>query len=195
MHKPGSLQVLSDALSQREQDLPHDQHDARLKGREVQMLEGEGLLVVNANRADALPSAKPVSVTEPASQPTYPSPFHDAALSALWNKGLAADGRCHEICQLLTVGARRAVWVPPRWPAAPLVARSNLGAAARAVAHKADQQIHNFPLNGHPSQEITREIMRRKFIWPGWATMPGASCGTARSAAARRFGANRSAAY
>ena len=49
VHRPGAKQVLSDALSRRDQDVPKDWNDDRLKAREKVLLLGEGELSVNVN--------------------------------------------------------------------------------------------------------------------------------------------------
>ena len=49
VHRPGEKQVLSDALSRRDQDVPKDWNDDCLKAREKVLLLGEGELSVNVD--------------------------------------------------------------------------------------------------------------------------------------------------
>ena len=133
VHRPGTEQVLSDALSRREQDMPSGTDDDRLAARNLQMLgERNGVLIVTpevrsavasleAEEDDALRAAaawvsgadedKPGDAT-PAEQTDLPSPFESAELSSLWKAGLRGNRRYWLLREAVREKARTA---PSGW--------------------------------------------------------------------------------
>lgn len=93
VHKPGTSQVTSDALSRRDQDLPSDCSDERLQSREQQLLEGNGEFSVRAfkgwlGNADADNDGVDPTPQELADAPS--SPFRNVQMNRLWSEALQA---------------------------------------------------------------------------------------------------------
>lgn len=133
VHRPGTEQVLSDALSRREQDMPTGADDDRLAARNIQMLQKkDGFLVATPELRDAVDLAaeeedvalrvaaawtpgadedKPGDAA-PAQQPALPSPFESTELAALWAKGLQENRRYWLLGEAVQNQART---VPSSW--------------------------------------------------------------------------------
>ena len=134
-HRPGKLSVAPDALSRREQDLPKDAQDERLRDRQQQLLTRgpDGLIRSNSvgedppEELETLSEQEPVSISAawllggdgdqddeeevPHDDPPQ-NPFLDPPLQGLWEEGLQKNHRYWAIRQLVMKGARQ---LPPKW--------------------------------------------------------------------------------
>ena len=197
IHKPGVTQAQSDALSRREQDMPQDAEDDRIKSRDFRMLEGDqdrGLVVVAKARTTDGPCTDPplvaakgwvsnaddggTAATDNDLAEDHPTPpFDDDELCALWKEALKAHGRYWE--------ARRAVRnrdkaFPKEWKMAWQITECTVDTAGRLQWRNRTwvpfyeplrtgliQRVHDSPLAGHPGRELTRDLVAREYCWPG----------------------------
>ena len=191
-HQAGISQVLSDALSRRDQDLPKDAQDDRLRERQVKFLdEQDGLLRVHARMLQVLvtevrhesntrdPPAYPVdqvAATPSPTEPWTPAPFEDESLQKLWDEALLQDTRYREIFRRVASHDRR---FEPSWQLAVSPSECSIDNVGRLrwrgaiwipdfepLRTRLIQRVHDSPLGGHPGRESTRDLLRREFIWP-----------------------------
>src|SRR5271168_4400574 len=169
---PGNKNLMADALSRREQDLPAKWDDERVQHRTMQLLKPEMLT--------QLPKVQAAPVNQGTSpEPSYKGDIFGevSELETLWNEAEAADalyesmvravqeqrrtfpsslgvkvsiGECSvdDKGKLLFRGRR---WVPELEPL-----RTGL-----------IQQTHDSVMSGHPGREVTAALMMRQFFWPG----------------------------
>jgi len=108
IHKPGTSQIISDALSRREQDLPANASDLRISSRERALLkpQGEGLILRTGwlTEGDRGLLEEEVTLAEAADPPT--SPFEDPDLSSLWKTALKENPRYWKIRHAVRSGER-----------------------------------------------------------------------------------------
>jgi transposase InsO family protein len=136
-YRPGAHQVLADALSRREQDMPSDAEDQRLASRNIQVLEktGEEWHVNPAWKREEpppgdperdmaldvrvgkgwLPDADGDLIGDPewtGTREDIPSPFVGKELEELWAEGLRRNDRYWVLRQAIQTGERS---LPKRW--------------------------------------------------------------------------------
>lgn len=162
-YRPGKEASRSDALSRLEQDAPKDINDARLKERNIQLINKNWIAVTNI-------------VTDPPIDQSSKNntPFDDEELVNLWYKGLDSDGELRDIKSALESELR---CFPPsvtskisisecaidecgfvRWRGRLLI--PNYEPFQTALIHKA----HDSPNTGHPGRDGTLSILRRDFF-------------------------------
>lgn len=187
LHKAGKTQIQSDALSRRDQDMPRDADDDRIRSRDLQMLHGSretGLTIaaraeltkaapawlVNADDGDDQPTESDLQGDQPR------SPFEDAEMTQLWIEALAQNGRYWRARQAVQEGARS---FPKAWGLAWQISECRIDEGGRLrwrdriwVPHHEPlrtqiiQRVHDSPLAGHPGREITRDLVAREYAWP-----------------------------
>ena len=177
IHKPGITQVLSDALSRRDQDLPKDLSDERLQSRVHQVLRSEGSdLVLTAALWAKDPDQDPEGIT-PLQHPTIDPPFADPELQALWHSALSQNERYWEARQAVQGQARS---FPKEWGLPWQISECALDSASRLLWRdriwipffeplrtRLIQYIHDSTLTGHPGRALTRDLVSRSYAWPG----------------------------
>ncbi|KJZ68052.1 hypothetical protein HIM_12556 [Hirsutella minnesotensis 3608] len=89
-HRPGKEAVVPDALSRREQDMPHSAEDDRLQGRRVQLLQrSKGGLVTKVKSGYVTKGDTDQPDDAAADQgDSIEGPFSDLELQKLWDEGL-----------------------------------------------------------------------------------------------------------
>lgn len=182
VHKPGREQAQSDALSRREQDIPHDADDDRITNRYHQLLEGDDVaLKVVAKSAwikdgDA-DSEKELPATELMMTPRPMCPFVDVEMIALWDIALQTNHRYWKMRKAVMDGERK---LPKEWGLPIMISECSVDAGHRLrwrgriwiPAHeplrtRLIQSIHDSPLAGHPGREGTRDLLAREYTRPG----------------------------
>ena len=182
VHRPGAKQVLSNALSRRDQDVPKDWNDDRLKAREKVLLLGDGELSVNVNagwivRADWDDDGEtPDDTPTPGDISVAATPFSDSRLTELWKAALLANRRYWAIRRLVMAGEQS---FPSTWGLAISMSECKIDGAGRLLwrdrvwipAHEElrtaiIQRIHDSPLSGHPGRDLLRDMVAREYTWP-----------------------------
>jgi RNase H-like domain found in reverse transcriptase/Reverse transcriptase (RNA-dependent DNA polymerase)/Integrase zinc binding domain len=179
-HKPGTEQILSDALSRRDQDLPQDHNDDRLASRNQILLEEgpEASLKIKAgwiSNSDQGDTEEPLSESELFNPPK--SPFSDQELSDLWKISLENNSRYWKIRQAIRNEDRS---FPIAWGLPISISECSIDIdnrlrwrdriwipAYEPLRTKVIQQIHDSPLAGHPGREATRDLVAREYTWLG----------------------------
>ena len=190
-HRPGKLNAASDALSRREQDIPVDAENGRIKDRELQLLQRD------KTRA---PTKRPTPLTlaqklENAKQrdtainlPIYAAPvvieqgnvFDDHDLQLLWEEACSRDTEYARVKEAIVDQDTTKFPASLGLQAAAQISKATLtpqgnpcyrGALwvpqSEPLRTKLIQRIHDSPLTGHPGRDGTLEIARRQFYWPG----------------------------
>ena len=182
VHRAGAKQVLSDALSRRDQDLPKDWDDDRLKTREKQVLLGnDGRLTINAKaawvtNADWDKDGELLETTILATQDRPASPFGNEHLSKLWEEALMANKRYWVMRDLVRSGARN---FPTAWGLPISISECKIDEKQRLcwrdriwipayekLRTAILQKMHDSPLGGHPGREALRDLVSREYTWP-----------------------------
>ena len=130
IHKPGSTQVLSNALSRRDQDLPKDLSDDRLQSRVHQVLRPEGEDFVLTAAIWAKDPDQDSEGTTPLEHPRLDSPFSDAHLQSLWHTALSQNERYWEARQAVQDKARA---FPNEWGLPWQISECSLDSASRLL--------------------------------------------------------------
>lgn len=155
-YRPGSQQVLADALSRRDQDVPDNNEDDRIETLRRVLISPE--LVVS-----------PADVREG-------TLFIDEDLQNLWQQAIVDDNEYQEILNAVrrgdrkmpitikhvqmsecSVGAsddllrfRSRIWVPTLEP----------------LRTRIIQEAHDSPITGHPGRDETYRVIARRWFWP-----------------------------
>jgi hypothetical protein len=193
-HRPGKQSVALDALSRREQDLPKDVGDERLRERHQQLLAKtpDGLIRSNWEEEDLLDNQGPVvasagwllggdgdqDVDDEAPRDDPPeNPFLDPPLRDLWEEGLQKNNRYWLIRQLVKEGARQ---LPSKWGLPISISECSIDDQKRLrwrdriwipnhelLRTTLIQQTHDSSLTGHPGRDMTKALISRFYTWPG----------------------------
>jgi transposase InsO family protein len=195
VHRAGKAQIVSDALSRRDQDLPKDWNDDRLAERDRQILrtnkqgniqiktDMDNQTIVTVSRiwtsgADQDPDDEPeLTEAEKAAPPT--NPFEDEKLQELWEQGLEKNKRYWKIRHKVRSGERK---LPTSWGLAISISECHVDEGNRLrwrdriwipnyepLRTAIIQKIHDHMLGGHGGRESTRDLVARRFNWPGMA--------------------------
>ncbi|KAL2885130.1 retrovirus polyprotein [Ceratocystis lukuohia] len=177
IHRPGTTQVTSDALSRRDQDLPHDLSDDRLQSRVHQMLRPCGKNFVIAAAIWAKNPDKDPEGLEVTSHPSLPSPFSDPELHALWDTALRHNERYWQARLAVQEKART---FPNDWGLPWQISECSLDSETRLLWRERlwipayeplrtalIQATRDSSLTGHPGTTITRDLVSRSYTWPG----------------------------
>ena len=104
-------------------------------------------------------------------------PFVEEDMIALWDVALQANHQYWKIRKAVMDGERRLL---KKWSLPIMISECFVNAAYRLRWHgrmwipafeplrtRLIQSIHDSPLSGHPGRESTRELLARKYTWPG----------------------------
>lgn len=167
--RPGRFAGLPDALSRRDQDMPADDQDARVRGRHRQLLKPEWLQegVILA----------PLATEKEEEKRT----FEDTVLQAEWVKGMKEDEEYPLLMEAVRSGARS---FPPKVKSKVAVTECDLGPdgalryrerrwvpAYEPLQTALIQRAHDSVLAGHPGRNGTMSMMSRRYYWPGMVRM------------------------
>lgn len=193
VHKPGTTQVLSDALTRRDQDIPKDVSDERLQSRVHQVLQPRGSdFVITAtitpdphdfapvllNAVWAKEPDKDPDGTEPEEHSTLDSPFADPELSQLWTVALKNNERYWQARKAVMENERL---FPNEWGLSWQISECSVDDATRLLWRnrlwipfyeplrtRLVQDTHDSGISGgHPGHSGTRDLLSRFYAWPG----------------------------
>ncbi|KAM4056427.1 retrotransposon nucleocapsid protein [Hirsutella rhossiliensis] len=156
--RPGRKGGLPDALSRRDQDMPANHSDERLKGRIMRLFQDDHLrrvpistLSTNTEGAQEINFGKEIRI------------FEDEELQQLWHAARQEDKLYQELTKLVADGAknnrgllcfRERVWIPGSEP----------------LRTRIIQETHDSHITGHPGRDLTYSTLSRRFFWPGAAS-------------------------
>ena len=179
-HRPGKEAVVPDALSRREQDMPHSIEDERLRGRRVQLLEPRkgGGLVTKVKSGYVTKGDTDQAGDETACQDeSVENPFTDEELQRLWNEGLKQHNRYWLIRKAVQQGERR---LPSQWGLPVMLSECSVDDGQRLywreriwvpnyepLRTRLMQETHDSALAGHPGRDMLKSLLSRRFYWPG----------------------------
>lgn len=172
--RAGKNALRPDALSRRDQDLPQNASDDRLREREFQLLKDEW---VKDSSQPAETCALNAASVENACLPPGSSVFTESDLQLLWDAGLDADEKTRTMYDALHQGARD---FPPAlrdWKVSigeccldergVLLFRDSIWVPAYEPLQTAlIQRAHDSAVTGHPGRDSTLAILRRSYYWP-----------------------------
>ncbi len=162
-----------DALSRRQQDMPRDNNDERLKARFRALLKssppavGVGVAEMTETSLDEMDFSKPVPL------------FENAELQQLWEEARQSDIPYQEISRAVLGGIRKlaaSLQVNTSLAECDLDGRQLLRFRKRIwipncepLRTKIIQQTHDSHITGHPGRDATYAILARRYFWPGAA--------------------------
>ncbi|KAJ6436495.1 retrovirus polyprotein [Purpureocillium lavendulum] len=156
VHRPGKDAAVPDALSRREQDMPHSAEDERLRGLRIQLLEpakGGGLVTrVKSGYISKGDADQPGDATAEQDE-SVENPFTEPKLQELWKDGLKQHNEC-SIDAGQRLWGRERIWVPNYEP----------------LRTRLMQETHDSALAGHPGRDMLKSLLARRFYWPGLDT-------------------------
>jgi transposase InsO family protein len=183
-YRPGKLGVRPDALSRREQDVPKDASDERLRYREMQLLKPEVFTsgtVYAARITAALTRSQAQTINAPTSAARSDrSQEQEISLTQQWTRAEEQDTTLQEMkhavrekyprfprkinvrvsiseCELDDDGHLRfrdRRWVPESEP----------------LRTRLMQETHDSIMIGHPGRDMTYAVLARQFFWPQMST-------------------------
>jgi hypothetical protein len=193
-HRPGKQSMAPDALSRREQDLPKDAQDERLRDRHHQLFikSPDGLIRTNPLASALSEDVGPVTAAagwllggdgdqdddDKATRDDPPTnPFLDLPLRGLWEEGLQKNNRYWLIRQLVIEGARQ---LPSKWGLPISMSECSVDDQKRLLWRDRVwipnheplrtaliQHMHDSTLSGHPGRDMTKALISRFYAWPG----------------------------
>jgi len=162
-YKPGKLNILADALSRREQDMPKSDDDDRIRSRLIQVLKPE--------QCTGMPRICPV-MTE-----LVPERNLKSELELLWESAQPEDETYRDLVAAVQEQLRH---LPEKHRHLRLmmadlsVSRSFLMFKNRYWVPQSEplrtgllQEVHDSYLTGHPGKNVMTGIMSRTYFWPG----------------------------
>ncbi|KJZ71335.1 hypothetical protein HIM_09271 [Hirsutella minnesotensis 3608] len=178
-HRPGKEAVVPDALSRREQDMPHSAEDDRLQGRCVQLLQrNKGGLVtkVKSGYVTKGDTDQPDDATADRDD-SIENPFSDLEMQRLWNEGLERHNRYWLIHKAVRQGERH---LPSHWGLPVMLSECSIDDGQRLcwreriwvpshepLRTRLMQETHDSTLAGHPGRDMLKSLLSRRFYWPG----------------------------
>ena len=179
-HRPGKEAMVPDALSRREQDMPQNVEDERLRGRRVQLLEPRkgGGLVTKVKSGYVTKGDTDQAGDETAGQDeSVENPFTDEELQGLWDEGLKQHNRYWLIRKAVQQGERR---LPSQWGLPVMLSECSIDDGQRLrwreriwvpnyepLRTRLMQETHDSALAGHPGRDMLKSLLSRRFYWPG----------------------------
>ena len=180
VHRPGKDAAVPDALSRREQDMPHSAEDERLRGRRIQLLasaKGGGLITRVKSGYISKGDADQAGDATAAQDETVENPFTEPELQSLWEDGLRLHNRYWLIRKAVQDGERR---LPSQWGLAVMLSECSVDAGQRLcwreriwvpnhepLRTRLMQETHDSALSGHPGRDMLKSLLARRFYWPG----------------------------
>ncbi|XP_044717377.1 reverse transcriptase (RNA-dependent DNA polymerase) domain-containing protein [Hirsutella rhossiliensis] len=148
--RPGRKGGLPDALSRRDQDMPANYSDERLKGRIMRLFQDDHLrripistLSTNTEGAQEINFGKEIRI------------FEDEELQQLWHAARQEDKLYQELTKLVADGAK----------SLPTGLQKEKPLRTRII-----QETHDSHITGHPGRDLTYSTLSRRFFWPGAAS-------------------------
>jgi hypothetical protein len=168
-HIDGKDNVLADALSRRDQDLPIDSQDDRLQRRYIQLLK-PGSVIVEGSPIATIVSA-PVRPTTLASPPSDIAPFD---LFANWDQAIQEDVEYTIVLEAIQKGHRK---LPPELSLKLSIAECSIQDnrltfrnrlwIPKGLRTQLIQETHDSRIHVHPGREGLYAILARQYYWPG----------------------------
>ncbi|KAM4063649.1 reverse transcriptase (RNA-dependent DNA polymerase) [Hirsutella rhossiliensis] len=148
--RPGRKGGLPDALSRRDQDMPANHSDERLKGRIMRLFQDDHLrrvpistLSTNTEGAQEINFGKEIRI------------FEDEELQQLWHAARQEDKLYQELAKLVADGAK----------SLPTELQKEKPLRTRII-----QETHDSHITGHSGRDLTYSTLSRRFFWPGAAS-------------------------
>lgn len=176
-YRPGKSNERADALSRREQDLPANAEDSRVKHRFQQLLKAT---TAQEEEIDDSTDAVISFACTPESVQAFPSqlqPMEPEALTDLWAQSLQNDSTYIDARQSVLNGDRR---FPPHLELKASITECHVDdemllyyrnrkwvPASEPLRTRLIHEIHSSPAVGHPGREGTYKILARDYFWPG----------------------------
>ncbi|OAQ59084.1 retrovirus polyprotein [Purpureocillium lilacinum] len=180
VHRPGKDAAVPDALSRREQDMPHNIEDDRLRGRRIQLLEpakGGGLVTSVKSGYISKGDADQAGDATAAQDESVENPFTEPELQKLWEDGQKQHNRYWLIREAVLDGERR---LPSQWGLPVMLSECSIDAGQRLcwreriwvpnhepLRTRLMQETHDSALSGHPGRDVLKSLLARRFYWPG----------------------------
>jgi hypothetical protein len=161
----GKDNPMADALSRRDQDIPKDASDDRIRNRMVQLIKPEQLPRPQGLYLAPIRTVGP----DPRSNGTTP-------LQEIWDSAKASDASYEKLCQAVRAGDRvfpSELEVKVSINECALSQEGELLFRGRRWVPESEelrtrliQEMHDSTLGGHPGREGTIALMVRQFHWP-----------------------------
>jgi hypothetical protein len=171
--KPGKTMGKPDALSRREQDLPADYNDERLRSRFIRLFQNKHLRSTQIHSIDTsadIDFTKEVRI------------FEDQTLQRLWHESRQTDELYQELTALVANKERN---LPAELQKEKSVSMAECTLDQRGLLQfrgrvwiprceplrtQIIQDIHDSHITGHPGRDLTYAILSRQFFWSGAAS-------------------------
>jgi transposase InsO family protein len=196
VHVPGVDNGMADALSRRDQDMPANADDVRLKERQVQLIKPEwivkGQLVVSSSRPRITPVRDTIRSQDQGEHDLFSQPGLEntpelsepydltgsiPTLIREWPEAVRNDS---EYCQIRETIEKKEIRFPPTLrlkvsitecgisPSGKLTFRDRIWVPSTSnIRTRILQEIHDSTTHVHPGREALYAIAARQFFWPG----------------------------
>ncbi|KAI1687666.1 Pol protein [Pyrenophora tritici-repentis] len=170
--KPGKTMGKPDALSRREQDLPANYDDERIRSRFIRLFQSKHLQSVQIQSL----SSEEIDFTEEIRM------FEDQDMQNLWHRSRQEDELYQELTTLVANKERN---LPTKLQKEKSVSIAECTLDERGLLRFRDriwipdceplrtriiQNIHDSHITGHPGRDLTYSILSRQFFWSGVAS-------------------------
>ncbi|KAI1506846.1 Pol protein [Pyrenophora tritici-repentis] len=170
--KPGKTMGKPDALSRREQDLPANYDDERIRSRFIRLFQSKHLRSVQIQSL----SSEEIDFTKEIRM------FEDQEMQNLWHRSRQEDKLYQELTTLVANKERN---LPTKLQKEKLVSIAECTLDERGLLRFRDrtwiphceplrtriiQNIHDSHITGHPGRDLTYSILSRQFFWSGAAS-------------------------
>ncbi|KAI1001982.1 hypothetical protein K3495_g6222 [Podosphaera aphanis] len=192
--RAGKYSARPDALSRREQDMPHDENDEPLKAREMQLIKNARIGPFPQSSKFFLDQMTNCSILGCQLLPSSPASiipkgckiFHDPDLRSLWDRGCVEDHSLDIIYQSIKSEKRT---FPNELKLKVAISECELDERGALRFRKRIwvpnweplqtaliQKTHYSHITGHPGRDSTYAILLRNFFWPGASSMVRVFC-------------------
>ncbi len=171
-YRPGKSNGRADALSRKEEDVPDNADDERLKTRHFQLLQPVVHHVASKEEAGATFCFNGRITEEEADPPMDDDPIEDR-----WETAAQDDEEYTKARNAVRDGMRK---FPPELQLKVTLAECSIDQEghlrfrgrkwvpkAAALRTHVIAEVHNSPVAGHPGREVTYSILHRDYFWPG----------------------------